>query len=437
MTVIFPENAKEVVDRQKSDVKSELEFSNPWLNNSFISDIPTGLGNRVFDYYFQLEQSIKERFPNTATGEYLQMWADLKNMIPISAAPASGFLTMTGVVGSPIATGEVYKIDSLEYTVDADVSILANVLTVSLLNATGTVATCITDDDHGLATGLSVTIAGANEAAWNDVWTDITVTGDKSFTFTVPLGIVSPATGTITCSFDGVTASVTCSANGDGTNQDGGVQLTAEGSVAGVDDIATVQFNGLQGGNDEETTEAYQERIVERWRNPQTPFNPATIEATIKAISGNTRVWVHRVTPVIGAVTAYFVRDGDADIIPSTSEEDTAKAAIEEIIPGNTDPVEVYIVGPEAVPIDISITNIVPDSLTMRQAVSNTISAFYRGGIAEGEDHEVDKLKSAIFQTYDVTQQRAISSFVLNSPTSDTAIAQGQLATEGTVDIDN
>lgn len=437
MTVNIPDTKNEVVDGIKSDVKSELSNSNPWLKNSFISAITTGLGNRVFDYYYQLRESINERFPDTASGEYLQFWADIKNMLPLAASPAKGPVTFTGVDTTVVPSGTTVTIGSLEYTTDADATISAQSLSVSNLTATGTVATCVTDDDHGLGTSMSVTISGANESAWNETWDDITVTGTKSFTFTVPLGIISPATGTILVAFTSATSDVTCTANGDGTNQDGGTQLTLQSSIAGVDDTAIVQFEGLQGGTDEESEYDYRQRIIERWRNPLTPFNPANIAATIRGINGNTRVWVKRVAPVVGATTAYFVRDNDADIIPSASEVAEAKAAVEEIIPANTDPDEVYIEGPTAVPIDISITNIVPDSLTMRQAVQDRITAYYRGALDEGQDHEVDKLKSDIFQTFDVTQGQSIQSFQLNQPASDTPIAEGEIATEGTVTIDN
>lgn len=70
-------------------------------------------------------------------------------------------------------------------------------LSVASLTRSSTTATCTTVDDHNYVTGITVTLAGVNEAGWDGDWV-ITVTGAKTFTFTVPGGLVTPATGTIT-----------------------------------------------------------------------------------------------------------------------------------------------------------------------------------------------------------------------------------------------
>jgi len=437
MGLILPNNSNEVIQRILSDVKAELSNSNPWLRNSLIRAVPVGLGNRVYDYYFQLKETLKQAFPDTATDEYLQLWADLKNLTPLTATPAKGLVSFTGTPASIISAGEVWTIGSLEYTVDNDVTIVAQVKSIANLNASGTTAVCLFDDDHNLGSGQSITIAGANEAEWNQQWDDIEVTGLKSIQFAVPLGIVSPATGTITASYNNGSGDVICSESGSGTNQDGGTEMSVQTPIAGVDDTAVVQYEGLQGGIDDESTEDYQDRIVERWQNPQTPFNPARIESVIRGINGNTRVWVHRVTPIVGAVTAYFVRDNDETIIPEASEVQTALDAVLAITPANTEESDVHIEAPTGVPIDVTVSAIIPDSLSMRQAVEDTIKTYYRGSVEEGEDNQVEKLKSSIFQTYDVVKGQKIQSFVLDLPVADEPVAQGEIAIEGTITVNN
>jgi len=437
MGLILPNDSNEVIQRILSDVKAELSNSNPWLRNSLIRAVPVGLGNRVYDYYFQLKETLKQAFPDTATDEYLQLWADLKNLTPLTATPAKGLVSFTGTPASIISAGEVWTIGSLEYTVDNDVTIVAQVKSIANLNASGTTAVCLFDDDHNLGSGQSITIAGANEAEWNQQWDDIEVTGLKSIQFAVPLGIVSPATGTITASYNNGSGDVICSESGSGTNQDGGTEMSVQTPIAGVDDTAVVQYEGLQGGIDDESTEDYQDRIVERWQNPQTPFNPARIESVIRGINGNTRVWVHRVTPIVGAVTAYFVRDNDETIIPEASEVQTALDAVLAITPANTEESDVHIEAPTGVPIDVTVSAIIPDSLSMRQAVEDTIKTYYRGSVEEGEDNQVEKLKSSIFQTYDVVKGQKIQSFVLDLPVADEPVAQGEIAIEGTITVNN
>jgi uncharacterized phage protein gp47/JayE len=437
MGINLPNSASEVINRIIAEVKGELPKSNPYLKDSLIRATPVGLGQRAYDYYYELKQSIKEAFPATATEERLQMWADLKNMLPLEATAGLGPVTWTGVAGSIISPTDIWTIGALEYKSQADVTLEDKEFSVSNLTASGTTAVCITDDDHLMHDGMSFAISGVNETDWNDTWNNIQVLDTKRFKFTVPSGLVSPATGTIVIQYTGGSGTVVCTSKGTGTNQEGGTLLTAQSTVTGVNDTAGVQFDGIQGGIDDETEADYQARIVYRWRNPQTPFNPATIESKIREINGNTRVWVHRVTPVVGAVTAYFVRDNDETIIPSASEVQTALDVILAITPANTEESDVHIEAPVGIPYDVVVSNIVPDSLSMRQAVEDIIDTHFRGGIREGEDMDVEKLSSAIFQTYDVVQGRKIENFSLDAPVSDGSTAAGEIPILNSVTVNN
>lgn len=74
---------------------------------------------------------------------------------------------------------------------------LGTELAVSSITRSGSTATVTTGSAHGLSTGTSVEIAGADQAAYNIVAT-ITVTGATTFTYAVSGTPASPATGTIT-----------------------------------------------------------------------------------------------------------------------------------------------------------------------------------------------------------------------------------------------
>lgn len=441
MSVVLPDKAKDVVNRMKTDVKGELPNSNPFLKNSYMGARITASGNRIFDLYYQLKTLIKMLSPFDAKDEFLQFWADIKNLVPLEAEPAKGPVTFTGTIGSSIALGSVVTVGDIEYTVDATVVVAANVKTVDTLTASAGTAFCITDIDHGFASGKTVTMAGANEIDYNGDFT-ITVTGTNSFTYPVALGVAPIATGTITASMDSVTANVTADLDtaddiGLDTNQDNGVETTLQSSIAGVDDIATVQYVGLADGRNIETDSEYQARIVYRWQNPLTPFNPADIERACKKVTGVTRVWVHRVYPLAGEVTYFFVRDNDDSIIPDANDIANVRVEIDAITPANTDPLDVHDDAIVAIPINIVISGISPDTTTMRNAISETINSYYRGEIQEGENNEVEKLRSAIFQTYDVQAGERLTTFTLDLPTLDQPIALGEIATEGTLTINN
>lgn len=71
----------------------------------------------------------------------------------------------------------------------------AKSMTVTL-TAAGTTATA-TSAGHGLVTGESITISGADQSQYN-ITASVTVTNATTFTYTIVAGAVSPATGTIT-----------------------------------------------------------------------------------------------------------------------------------------------------------------------------------------------------------------------------------------------
>jgi hypothetical protein len=70
-------------------------------------------------------------------------------------------------------------------------------LSVSTLTRSGTTATCTTSINHKLSTGVRVTVAGADQTAYNGRFT-VTVTSGTVFTFTVANSPATPATGTVT-----------------------------------------------------------------------------------------------------------------------------------------------------------------------------------------------------------------------------------------------
>jgi hypothetical protein len=67
---------------------------------------------------------------------------------------------------------------------------------VASITSSGTTATSTTTDPHGFLDGEQILITGAGEAGYNGVKT-ITLTGPKSFTYSVTAGLGTPATGTI------------------------------------------------------------------------------------------------------------------------------------------------------------------------------------------------------------------------------------------------
>lgn len=292
MSINFPSTRKEVDNRAKADVKSQLTTSNPWLKNSFLSALITGYSGRIYEFYLQLKNALLEMFPDTATGSYIDRWGSYVAITRKAASQATGSLVFTGTVGSIIPGGTtVTSSDGLSYTLETGVTIATNTSSISSLTRSGAVATANTSSEHNLATGMTVTISGADQSEYNgDVV--VTVVDADTFTFTVDSGATTPATGTITSSVDSISGTVTSVKYGATTNQVSGSQLTLTSPISGVDSTAYVPYDEIDGAADDEDDESYRARVLYRYQNPVTLFNVAAITSKVLETPGVTRVWV-------------------------------------------------------------------------------------------------------------------------------------------------
>jgi uncharacterized phage protein gp47/JayE len=432
----IPRSAKEVFTRITQDIKNELSNTNPWFRNSLLRAQSLGYSNRIFDLYSVVRTAYNETDPFKATKDRLSMWGIFRNMEPVSANESSGTILITGTVGTAIPAATIYKQEDQDYSTKADGLIALISKDVSSLTVSGTVATVITTTEHNFGAGATVTITNAVQDAFNASWEISTVVAADQFEFVVPVGTPLVATGAIVASVDGVVIEVESVEKGIIQNLDNDVELTVETTISGANDTAVTTWYGIKGGLDDQTEEEYRDAVIYRHQNPLTNFNDATIEAELKKTPGITRVWVHRVTPEVGAVTIYFVRDNDDSIIPTANQVSLAKSALVNISNPETEVADIHVNDPlTGVPVNVTVTNIVPDSITMRNAVEESVKSFFRGDIAEGEDLDVSKLNGAIYQTYDVNTSLKIESFTLSQPAAGLNISMGEIAIEGITSV--
>lgn len=292
MSIQFPTNRKQVEDRAKSDVKSQLTTSNPWLKNSFLGALITGYAGRVYEFYLQLKNALAEMFPDTASGDYLERWGSYVSITRLGATQSTGYVVFTGTAGSAIPAGtQVGSSDSYYYTTDAASVIAANSSSISSLTRTGTTATAVTTSEHLLATGMTVTISGADQTDYNGS-VEIVVVDATTFTYTVSGSPTTPATGTILVASDSAYVAVTSTGFGQSNNQVSGTQLTLSSVVSGVSNTAYVSFDEIGSGSDAESDDRYRERVLYRYQNPIALFNEAAIKTEVFKRAGTTRAWV-------------------------------------------------------------------------------------------------------------------------------------------------
>lgn len=436
MGLDLPQNADEVVQRSKTDVQRDLAESNPFLENSWLGALVTAAANRIFDFYIQLQEAINLNFPDTTTGEFLDRWASIYGVSRTAATQSSGNIVATGTATTiiPISTG-YQSSDGLSYTTTAAATITDQSLSVTSIIRSGTIATVTTAVDHEIASNVAVTISGADQTEYNGVQ-EITVIAANQFIFTVSGSPVTPATGIILADFTAASVpvqSVDFETTEQTVNQSLDAVLTLGSPIAGVDNDASVDFGTLGGGVAQESDTDLRNRLLSRIQNPIAHFSVSDIENQAKLIAGVTRVFVQPITPAVGQVTIYFMRDNDADPIPDASEVATVKDKILEIKPANTADGDVIVNAPVAVSTAFTFTSITPNTATMENAITASLQQFFDEVPEVGVNVDEDKYRSAIISTIDTDTGEQLQTFTLSTPSGDITINVGEIATLGAV----
>lgn len=431
MPLNIPDNSEEVIQRAKTDVRRAWVGSNPFLKNSAIAALIIGYANRIYDFYLQLKEAIKQSFPDTATGQFLNRWAAIFGINRLAATKSTGNIIATGTLNALIPLGSVYSTsDSVLYTVTTAQNILASSIDISSLTRVGETAFAVTAENHDLASNVLVTISGADQTEYNGIKT-IQVTAANEFTYSIDASVVTPATGTIVGDYESAVVPVESnefqdSDNNVNVNLTLDSPLTVQSPIAGVDDTANVDFFGITGGVDQESDANQRLRIINRLQNPVANFNIAAIEERAKLVNGVTRVFVQSVTPDIGQVTIYFMRDNDDDPIPTPAEVQAVKDSILVIKPANTIDSDVIVEAPTPVSNDFVFTALDPNTASMQEAIIANIIQLYKERISVGVDITEAQYIAAIQDSVD-SGGNVVNTFTLSSPTGDIPTASDEI----------
>lgn len=440
MPLNTPSSADEVIDRSVNDVFLSLqEFgAKPSLKNSWLNALIVAYSNRVFDFYFALDQAALEALPDTAI-DNLDRWGAIYKVTRTAGTVTSGLAAAAGAVGGTVLDGTVLNSgDGFEYVVDGDTDVvLVTIATGVTITRTGTTATLNSDGiGNLLSDNIKVTVTGADQSEYNVTQAEIEVIGTSDITFEVSGAPATPATGTISVSFNVALMDVESTAFNQDTNRDGLASLQFESPIAEVEETVGVTFDGLNGAASLEAQESYRARILDRIQNPVAHFNAADIIFNAKKVAGVTRVFVFEITPSVGQVTVYFMRDeDDTTPIPDGSEVLQLKTALDLIRPANTAPEDLIVLAPTATPINFEFTSITPNTSSMKNAVKANLSQFFKESTSVGENVPSDAYRSIIFNSVDTTNGDTVQSFDLVVPVGDVLIDEGEIATLGDVTI--
>ena len=402
------------------------------------------LAYSIFDWYSALKDyADHEPFPQSARGDFLfnGWWRPLTKLDPIPATPARGQVALTGVNGTVVPGGTELQANNVAYTVQNSVIVVTQAVPLASVSydVSSNRVVVTSNGFHHLANGISVTVSGAADAAYNGTFT-ITVADDDDFTYqpaSVPS--VTPVSGaTITGTW--AVATVEASVAGLQTNVSAGGSLTVQGSISGLDATAIATWGGINGGSDVETAEAYRQRILKALGTDFGAFTGDEIEIVVMSVPGVTRVWVRKATlnaangVAEGQVMVAFARDNDATPIPSQQEVDDVKNEIAtKCMTANTAIDDLLVIRPTARYIDYHLASITPDTVSMRAAIRAALAQFHAEAVDFATDISALDYECVIKGVYDMERRQKLQKFSLSLPVGDIAIGATELPLLGSV----
>jgi len=432
MALNVPENAVDVDKRVKVDINRELITGNPFLRNSWLGALATGVANRLFDFYFALRQAEKEAIPDTAVVN-LTRWAAIWRINKLPATSAKGNIVFQGSAGATIPFGTtVVTSDGKEYkTQTADIlGIVA--ASISTITRVGSTATVTMVEDHNIASNVLPLISGADQAEYNLSFPAITVTGAKTFEYQVT-GTPADGSGTMIATWSSANILAHSVLFDEDENQDADAIMTLQSPIGGITDEVRVDQGAMISGSDEESDTSLRARLLEKIQNPVANFNVSDITSVAKAIAGVTRVWVQEITPGVGSVTVYFMRDNDDSAIPDGAEVAEVKTAVDAIKPATSDTSYVFVLAPIAEAVDFTFTDLQPATATMQDAVEASLEQFFSERTNVGVDIDADAYRAAIYNTVDPLNGDTVTTFTLSAPAGDVTIAATKIGTLGNI----
>ena len=446
MPLSYP-TLEQLIETARAEFRRQLPNVDPTVFGSWSRGFIDGCGAMAHAMGFLVRDLEQEMFPQTATDEFLDRWGGYEDLPRNPATGASGLVSLNGTVGTLVNAGEQFTgSNDVVYNVITPAAVEVVALLLSSLTRSGTTATATTATPHRLATGMTVTVSGAVQTAYN-VSAMVTVIGANTFTYQVAGSPATPATGTITETSNFATLSVQAATTGPSTNLSAGATMNV--SLPNVASLAYVQFGGVGGGADIESDEDYRDRIIESRSNISGVFTEDQIKIAARTIPGNTRVFVKRpvtalgsgtqglpsYSPAAGQVVVIVVRDDDANIIPTQSILDQTKAAIiaKGKLPAHTREDDVFVLAPVAQVVDFAFSAILPNTETMKTSIRNQLAAFFQDSVTFEQDIPAPSYQGTIQNTRDIVTGERLQSFTLSSPPGAITVGAGNIPVLGTI----
>ncbi|MDD0853002.1 baseplate J/gp47 family protein [Halobacteriovorax sp. GB3] len=216
---------------------------------------------------------------------------------------------------------------------------------------------------------------------------------------------------------------IICEDPGERGNLEDSDFLELNSPIPGVKDEVSIASPGITNGLNRETEEFYQQRVVERIRNPIAGGNDGDYERWAKEVSGITRAWTFPEYLGGWTVGVTFVQDGQEDIVPNAAKVLEVQEYLNE---RRCVGAEIFCFAPEAKPVDVELV-VDPDSPEVRAAVESELRDLVIREAQPGKTIPLTHIREAISVAtgeYDHT---------LISPTEDVTFQQNEIPVPGSV----
>lgn len=395
---------------------------------SLIGGLVKSCASALHDWFVALKDfADNQPWPQKATASFFPTgwWVDITRLPRLPAAAAQGRIAVTGAEGTLVPVGTPWTANGITYTSTQDVTIATQQLAGVSSIVSADRARFETPGPHDLATGQTLTFTGCVDAALNgsfsiEVMDATTIEYDVFGAGGAPLEPNPRATGTW------ASVTVTAGVTGPSGNLGTAATLGLAGSVAGLDTLAAVTFEGVADGSDIETLESWRRRVLAALGTDFGTFSADEIAIVARTVPGVTRVFVRKPTrvptdgyPLEGQVRVSFLREHDSDPIPSALEVSQVRAALSGIIPAHMVPEDCEVLAPQRYALNVRFRSISPDTGGMRAAITASLRQYLTEEATWGGTLPIEGLRCAIRAAYDARTGVRLARYELDSPTTD------------------
>lgn len=227
---------------------------------------------------------------------------------------------------------------------------------------------------------------------------------------------ITPASGINTAKLEAVDGGIL-------GNAAAGLTLKLVQPVTGIDETFTVLAPGITGGSNQESVESLRSRVIRSYQVIPHGGDADDYVTWALECAGVTRAWTVKNYLGPGTVGVFFVRDGDASIIPDANEIATVKSYIDTKAPVTA---EVIVLAPVLKAVNYTI-KLTPDTTVVRTAVTAELTDLHEREAGLGETLLISHIREAISSAQGEVDN------VVGSPANDVTAKPNELLTVGAI----